>query len=282
MRWIALKLQSAIAPTIVALLVPLAALAQVMISGGGGPSLSAANTWTAPQTFSGIVPSNKAVYQNGATCLALGQAGSQGLAIIADNAAHRITGDLTILAWIRPWKVPVGSEYGIICLRDDDSGSSMPWNFYTYETGLLKGHLGAVQLTSSQTLPVQQWNQVALVNDADTGQYLYMNGTEVANAAGALTLPTSTGFTTRIGCWKSGQPQFTAQADIGEIAIFNTVLSPAQIAAYRTGQIPTNAPGLVSLYRLNATSGTTITDSAATGADGTISNAYGWVPRVNQ
>lgn len=52
MRWIALKLQSAIAPLIVAFIVPLAALAQVMISGGGGgAALSSANTWLAAQTF---------------------------------------------------------------------------------------------------------------------------------------------------------------------------------------------------------------------------------------
>lgn len=147
---------------------------------------------------------------------------------IQDSPAVRITGDLTISAWIKPTKL--GTARSIVSKR------------YEYELGhtaalspyqLLWSHRdsgGKVQsgnLTSSTDLGV--WQHVVLVRNAATKQVTgYKNG-GAALTTTYVRAPGTSDYHVNIGRNAGGNQHFAGLID--EVRIYNRVLTAAEIDA---------------------------------------------------
>jgi hypothetical protein len=152
--------------------------------------------------------------------------GSDDYVRVTDTASLKLTGDVTVSAWIKP--TAVGTERTVVSKR------------YEYELGAItaaaphplkwthKAAGGAVvsgQLTTS-TDP-DRWHHVVLVRDGTAREVRgYEDGT--LNATGAYSAPPATStYNLNIGRNPGGGQHFKGLVD--EVRIYNRTLSPAEV-----------------------------------------------------
>jgi hypothetical protein len=154
-----------------------------------------------------------------------------------DNASLSITGNLTLVAWIRP--TSVSGDNAI--MGKSDGASDRSYYFYL-DAGNLKAKIsptgsGAAQPLGVTTLSTNTWYHVALVYNG-TDIRLYLDGVLDANgASNPLTYSSgihdsSTAFA--IGARGDGADYFDGQID--EVAVFNRALTADEISSvYENG-----------------------------------------------
>ena len=149
----------------------------------------------------------------------------------------------------------------------------------------LEGRLGAgttgfaSQTRRSKLVPFNhfnRWCHVAIVYNSLNSIDIYINGVlQSGSISGSASSYNFNGSgLPRIGYTQSNPPNVQSfRGDIDEVSVWSIGLTQTQIRALMCKSIPTNAPGLVSYYKLNETTGTATTDSGPSNKNGTLSTS---------
>ncbi len=191
-----------------------------------------------------------------------------------------ITGtQLTLEAWIYPTAFKTNTFDGNIINKE---GGNAGYQIRCGGAGVLQSALGIgtgyITVTSpNNTLTLNTWQHVAVTYDGTTAR-LYLNGTEVATAAGTAPITTSPNAM-RIGDYAvtPGARNFAGKID--EVRVWSVARSAGDIAAFVNQQLCGNEPGLAAYYRLdqgvadeNNAAVTTAIDASPNGNTGTLAN----------
>ncbi len=190
----------------------------------------------------------------------------------------------TIMAWIKA-EVPTAASAPIVSSNNSTLGYSGfnvqlvnngGWHF---ELMLGSGGTGFVSGTRrSKLVPFNQFNRwchLAVVVNGVGNYDMYINGilSTGTYSGSSNTFSFNPPGLPRIGYfYASSTNQPTFRGDIDEVSIWAIGLTQTQIRNRMCKNIPTTAPGLVSYYKLNETTGTAITDSGPSSKNGTLSS----------
>jgi glucose/arabinose dehydrogenase len=154
--------------------------------------------------------------------------GSNDYVKVLDAAALRLTGDVTVSAWIKP--TSLGAKHSIVSKRYEfelgptETGSpyALGWSHKTpsgkVETGQLVGSVAA-----------NQWQHVVLVRNAATKQMRgYKNGVP-GLTTGYLTGPGDNSYHLNIGRNPAGSQEFEGLID--EVQVYDRALTEAEVSA---------------------------------------------------
>ncbi|NUP81081.1 MAG: hypothetical protein HOV96_26395, partial [Nonomuraea sp.] len=175
-------------------------------SGNGNNGTAASATWTA-----------------GKYGQALSFNGTSSWVTVADSASLRLTGGMTLEAWVRPtsvagWRTVLMKEFGAdLAYAIMGSGSSGPAAFIFTSSG--------ANAPAASNLPVNAWSHVAATYDGSTLR-MFVNGTQVATNPTVGNLRTGTS-PLRIGGNSGSGEYFSGLID--EVRVYNKALTPAQI-----------------------------------------------------
>ncbi|MDG2193809.1 MAG: fibrinogen-like YCDxxxxGGGW domain-containing protein [Polaribacter sp.] len=134
------------------------------------------------------------------------------------------------------------------------------------------------QLTTSTTIAEDTWTHIAAVYDG-TNQIIYINGVvEATQSSGSIT---TSNLNFNIGVNLSNS-SFTDhfEGSMDELRIWDDARTQAEIQANMNTELIGSESGLVAYYKLNETSGNTVSDSSSNSYDGTLTNMDGstdWV-----
>jgi len=146
--------------------------------------------------------------------------GSGGRVDIADAASLRLTGTMTLEAWVKP--ATVSSSWRDVIYKGND-------NYYllatTSQAGLPGGRAGANQVFGTSALPTNTWTHLAVTYDKATLR-LYVNGVLASSVAYTGSIPTST-YPLQIGGDSIYGQYF--QGVIDEVRVYNRALSQSEI-----------------------------------------------------
>jgi hypothetical protein len=141
---------------------------------------------------------------------------------------------------------------------------------------LSAGQGGSFSLvTDVSTFPLNTWVYVAVTYDApSTTMNLYKNGSLIASNA---SVSVYTAENTFIGSHQGSTSFFSGYID--EVRLWTTALTQAQLKAHLFSGPADNAAGLVSYYKCDDGSGTTLTSSCTntSGDNGTLQGTATWV-----
>jgi hypothetical protein len=206
--------------------------------------------WPGDGNANDIQDGNNGTLENGATFASglVDQAflfnGTNQDVLIGSPANLRITGPITLDAWVNPSQLPANGELGSIVTKwvGSPGHPNIPadsYGIWLINSGgnlLLLGGIGdsATEdpgLIGATNIPLNQWTHVAMTYDSSTGtNTIYVNGT----ADGTRTRPNGIASNTTnvyIGRQDSSvAPRFFA-GEIDEVEIFNRVLSQSEIHA---------------------------------------------------
>lgn len=189
--------------------------------------------------------------------------------------------NFTIECWIKTNTTTAsGTNYHTILGRQTSGGSAFNRNPSIYIKGGelhtdMSDQTGSVRydvLTTNLDLVANVWYHVAFVKSGTT-QYLYVNG-RLVNTRDAPTGANIVG--TYNFCWNDNY--FTGGLD--EVRFWSTARTQAQINDYMTRNPKKNETGLVAYFKLDETSGTTISNYSTNNSsiNGTI---YGGAARIS-
>lgn len=200
---------------------------------------------------------------------------------VPNQAALSLSGSFSISLWVK--LASVGSYQGLVtkcssstAIRNYDLDVDPSGNIRFFFT---QGPLVYVGFTGNTSLSAGTWYHVGFSYDG-SAQRIYVNGSaDGTNSAtgGADTVTDAV----RFGDFIDGSLPLNGELD--DIALFNTVLTPTQfaniagtpgVAGSSTLDIATLSP--VGLWRAEAGSGSTITDTSGSGNDGTITGGVTW------
>ena len=183
----------------------------------------------------------------------------------------------TATAWFRTTNTsPTGQ--GIVSKYIDATGDG--WAILL-QSGKLRGFyyrggLGnpAIDATSSALVSDGSWHHAALVVDG-TGGRLFLDGGQVGLGTWVLGsgAPTTTNALL-IGRYYSASYPFLGVID--EVTVWNTALTPTQLAAEMNQPLTGAESGLVSLWRFDEGLGTNAADATSHGNNGILFNAPVW------
>lgn len=148
---------------------------------------------------------------------------------IADTAALRLTGDLTICLWYKPVDI-AGLKF--LVTKESASGWSTGYAAYTNGANIeFRGGNGSSAeggVTATSVLSAGTWIHIACVRSGTTYK-IYANGS-LANSATYAGTVTDTGADTHIG---NRQPAFAMGANgaLDDVFFFGSALSDADITA---------------------------------------------------
>jgi hypothetical protein len=180
------------------------------------------------------------------TCAAMASASSY--ITIANAANLRITGTITIEAWIKVATMP---SLGLILANGFDGSSNNGCDFYVEQDSGVNGHLrfivrggGASSSVKSPPYSITQgsiYHVVVTYDDSSNTVIFYINGVAfpvtgvtTSLASASVTAMTSIGQRSADGIVTPAQNLLLA--DFDEVALYNTVLSQASTQAhYSTG-----------------------------------------------
>jgi hypothetical protein len=159
-----------------------------------------------------------------------------GIHITTGPTLNAVTGPLTVAAWTRV----VGTEaYGIILSNDRDCcGTYNGFSLYAshYNTGpAMLTWAGTQSVASGAPLPPDTWVHVVGTFDGSNVR-VYVDGTEVASATGAIGAPPS--FDLWLGTMAYVEPFTHIHGAIDEVLILGRALAPAEIVALRAAYSP--------------------------------------------
>ncbi len=224
--------------------------------------------------------------------LGAGSAPPQGGVSADMNGTNEITGPTTsmsvtggaIEAWIWLPSGGSGTRYMIagphngssafaLNLLLDNSGKA---RFYAFDTsaGVEKHATGAT------TIPEEEWVHLVGVWD-NVKLYIYVNGTLDGSIGSTAPEVTSKLFRVSRTMAPSGVSYAAFPGDVAHVAVYSAELTPARIATHYltgTGTLTVYAAEVLEdeplgYWPMNETSGTTITDLAGSGNDGTYVNS---------
>jgi PKD repeat protein len=191
----------------------------------------------------------------------------------------------TIMAWIKA-DVPTAASAPIVSSNNSTLGYSGfnvqlvnngGWNL---ELMLGTGGTGFVSGTRRSKLVAfnhfNRWCHIAIVVNGMGNYDMYINGVlQSGSYSGAgNTFSFNPPGLPRIGYfYASTTNQPTFRGDIDEVSIWAVALSQTQIRNRMCKNIPITAPGLVSYYEFDETTGTATTDSGPSNKNGTLSSA---------
>ncbi|WP_051450506.1 arabinofuranosidase catalytic domain-containing protein [Actinospica robiniae] len=176
--------------------------------------------------------------------------------------------DFTVSAWVNP---SVDSTWS----RVFDFGTGQnTYMFMTVDGGgaglrfaiTTGGGGGEQQLTGGGQLPLNTWSHVAVTLSGTTGT-LYLDGKPVATNPNMTLHPSSLGNTNQNWIGRSQYADPFLDAAVDDFNIYDTALSPAEIAALAGGQA---GAGDVADYKFDETGGATAVDSSGKGNNATI------------
>ena len=132
---------------------------------------------------------------------------------------------------------------------------------------------GTPTLQANTQLPLNQWTHLAATLKGTTGT-IYINGIPVGT--GTLNLPPNVVRTNNyIGRSNYSQDGY-ANALFDDIRIWNVARTQSQIQAFMHRSLVGNDSGLLAYWRMDDASGTTLTDSSATGNTATLFGGTTW------
>jgi hypothetical protein len=206
--------------------------------------------WPGDGNANDIQDGNNGTLENGATFAPglVGQAfvfnGTNQDVLIGSPANLRITGAITLDAWVNPSQLPANGELGSIVTKwfGSPGHPNIPadsYGLWLINSGGNLRLIGAIGdsvsedmgLIGATNIPLNQWTHAAMTYDSSTGaNTIYVNGT----ADGGRTRPNGiTSNTTNVYIGRqdsSFAPRFFA-GEIDEVEIFNRVLSQSEIQA---------------------------------------------------
>lgn len=188
-----------------------------------------------------------------------------------------ITGSMSLLAWLwietaptaatltwgwvsapSPWRLLVDTTGSLILRTTIGGGTESATS--TATLGVKKPyHIGIT--VSGRTVVFYLWDEDTQTLTTETKTNVYSSATR--DAAGAIVYAFRSGSDATYKIWGD------------EMMVFNTVLTADEIASYRHRPIPSGSipAACVHYTKMDDGSGTTVTDSSATAANGTISGA---------
>jgi len=191
-----------------------------------------------------------------------------------------ITGTaLTLEAWIYPTSFRANSFEGSIINKE---GPNVGYALRCGGTGQLSFAVGSGStiievLSATNALTLNTWQHVAATYDG-INKLIFVNGVQVGTSAGPASLGNSTNQL-MIGDYGAGVGTRNFPGKIDEVRIWNTVLSPANIAANQNQQFCGGEAGLAAYYQFNqgTDSGvnnglTTLFDISGNANNGTLNN----------
>jgi Concanavalin A-like lectin/glucanases superfamily/Secretion system C-terminal sorting domain len=208
--------------------------------------------------------------------------GSTNYVSIGDVAVLKPTANLTLEAWVY-----VRDMASIQCILSGGVDGTA-YNL-VIQDGYFKfwgGGYGGV--SSSSTYPPNTWYHVALTYQAGTGMArcskMYINGV-LNNSDTSYTAPLAyvPAAPVRIGLLASTN-YYPFNGKIDEVRIWNTTRTPNEIGADKDNCLTGNESGLVLYYDFQEGAGTTLTNKATIGSNGTLTNmipATAWVTGVD-
>lgn len=205
--------------------------------------------WPGDGSPNDIAGTNHGVLRNGATFTSgyVGQAfsfdGVDDHVHIGDPTNLRISGQLTLAAWVKPTTAPPRDYSDLPGIRSIITkwGQSQATDAYGIWLHNPDGNvrlMGAIGVPGSSdpglrnggVIPLGQWSHVAMTYDRSSGlNRLYMNGTKVAERVrtGGITV---SNLSVLIGKEDSSRPRFFS-GQIDEAQVFDRALSPNEISA---------------------------------------------------
>ena len=189
-----------------------------------------------------------------------------------DNSAHNFTTAMSIAAWIKPTSAGEGSLGRIV---EKNGSTSKGWIFALNDSlvddGILFSRSGINKSSNAEVIKYGVWQHIVTAfNNVST--IFYVNGVAAGSVAEVAEL-TSEASTLRIGDRGAGGRAFKGK--MRDIMIWNVKLDATQVSAlYFNNIIP--ATGLVSHWKFDDNTGTSLTDSVG-GYTGTITaGSGGW------
>ena len=172
-------------------------------------------------------------------------------------------------ATIELWVYVPAAENGVHYFISQGSPGS---SFYIGYDATQSNHifLGDFWTGSNVSLPMGQWNHIALTVDAGNfSAWLYLNGALSDSAINTYATCDPSGSPLQLGRATDNSTFFTGKLD--QLRIWDTIRTAAEIKAGMYGTVSPSSTHLVAYYKMDETSGTTTANSTATtGADLTL------------
>ncbi|MFD9941529.1 LamG-like jellyroll fold domain-containing protein [Nonomuraea sp. NPDC059023] len=174
-------------------------------SGSGNNGTSTATSWTTTGKYGNALSFN----------------GTGSWVTVADSPSLRLTGAMTLEAWIRPatttgWRTIVMKQFG------NDLAYTLDLNDRAHSTIHTTSERG---LYGTASLPLNTWTHVAATYDG-ANLKLFVNGAEVSSVTATGNIRTDNGVL-RIGGNAVWGEYFNGQID--EVRVYNRALTPAQL-----------------------------------------------------
>jgi Concanavalin A-like lectin/glucanases superfamily len=184
----------------------------------------------------------------------------------------------TVTAWIRTTNISSVAQ-GIVSKYADSSFNG--WSL-VLQNGRLRGfyYSGSFNFPIDATAPTLAadgfWHHVAMTVDA-TGGKLYVDGIQVGSGTwpGTPGAPTGT-QPLQIGRYYTNSARFAGTID--EVTLWNRSLGSPELNYLKHRQMNGNEDGLVALWHLDESNGSTASDSTGHGYTGTLVSNPAWVP----
>ncbi len=196
---------------------------------------------------------------------------------VADNAAFDFT-SFTVEAWVYPSAL---TGYHTIIGKSNEQWIPASSGFDLETTGTtLYGSVwdasGAQSYIQGGTLTTGIWQHIAMTWTSGGGLILYINGINVGSQPTTYTGSNANDGTLKIGVfpWVA---QYFWNGQIDEVRIWNDVRTEAEIRQYMYRELPADiisGSDLVTYYKFNEISGTSLTDSKGS-YTGTLTNMAG-------
>jgi hypothetical protein len=253
------------------------------VSGNVSVSSGAATPGTAAVSATISALPTPTIYASGATAFCAG--GSVNLNVSALGNAMQMSG--TQYAQSNNPALPLGNASRTIeawvKTTTATNGVVANWGqpFTNQRSGLIVvgNHIYYVgennDLSGSINISDGSWHHIAATFDGTTLK-LYVDG--VLDGSSTKSFNT-TGTTLRIGqrsLGDAGSELFNGT--IEELRIWNVARTQAQLLANRFAEIPANSTGLVAYYKMNETTGLSLTDASINNVTSTLTAAANWIP----
>ncbi|GBC60230.1 hypothetical protein DENIS_1181 [Desulfonema ishimotonii] len=208
--------------------------------------------------------------------------GEDAYVLLGKESSLNLTGPLTLEAWIRPtgWGEASQSGFGrildksVFLLFLNKTGSDYPEEsvvfFMQHENGT-----GSGSGSPPHTIQLGTWQHIAVSYDGNGTVRLYINGVarSLSQPIGMPAGPIADNSWADLFLGESSGMNRAFEGDIGEVRIWNTVRTPAQILAHFKAGINGDESGLAGYWPMNATDPETLRDRSGNGNDGTIFRA---------
>lgn len=213
---------------------------------------------------------NRRVVRDFGTCLSFAGGSNATYVTFTDSPSLDLTNTFTFAAWIKPTSLGASTAGRILA---KEGGTGQAYDLLFGANNAFRVFLdNTLYASNNNAIRLGVWQHIAVTFDKDAGSNqikFYVNGV-ASGVATRSTAITANAQNLLIGTNSAVSRTFDGKID--EVKIFNTTLTPTQIAdEYYKGT--SNATGLALYTKFNEGSGTAAIDSSGTQANGTITGA---------